>query len=57
VLILVLIVAMTLLGPVNHGNYQLWWLPWFAVVLGFSLAVYLRPSGDPAGAGCAVSRT
>lgn len=41
VLILALTVAMTLLGPVNHGNYQLWWLPWFSVVLGVSLAALL----------------
>jgi hypothetical protein len=43
VLILVVIVGMTLLGPANHGNYQLWWIPWMSVVLAFSLGVYLYP--------------
>jgi hypothetical protein len=43
VLILVVIVGLTLLGPVNHGNYQLWWIPWTSVVLAFSLGVYLYP--------------
>jgi hypothetical protein len=42
-LILAMIVGMTLLGPVNHGNYQLWWIPWFAIVLAFSLGVYVFP--------------
>ena len=33
--LLIVVVAMgtTLLGPVNHGNYQLWWIPWLAIVL------------------------
>ncbi len=48
-LILAMIVAMTLLGPVNHGNYQLWWIPWMAAVLGFGASVYLYPvrSSEP----------
>jgi hypothetical protein len=33
VVMFALSVSLTLLGPVNHGNYQLWWIPWFAVVL------------------------
>jgi len=36
-------VGLTLLGPANHGNYQLWWLPWFSIVLGVSLAAFLSP--------------
>jgi uncharacterized membrane protein len=32
-LILVVTMGTTLLGPINHGNYQLWWIPWLAVVL------------------------
>ncbi len=40
-LVLAMIVGMTLLGPVNHGNYQLWWIPWFSIVLGGALGVYL----------------
>ncbi len=55
VLILALIVAMTLLGPVNHGNYQLWWLPWFAVVLGSSLAVFLEPRANATATGSRTS--
>ena len=29
----VVILAALLSGPVVHNNYQLWWLPLFAVVL------------------------
>jgi hypothetical protein len=54
VLVLVLVVSMTLLGPVNHGNYQLWWLPWFSAILGVSLAVYLHPrAAEPTAEGLA----
>jgi hypothetical protein len=42
-LALAVTVGLTLLGPANHGNYQLWWLPWFSIVLGTSLAVFLSP--------------
>jgi hypothetical protein len=45
VLILAVTVGLTLLGPANHGNYQLWWLPWFSIVLATSLAAFL---GSPA---------
>ncbi len=45
-------VGLTLLGPANHGNYQLWWLPWFAILFGSSLAAFMRPPvarSSPAG--------
>jgi hypothetical protein len=42
-LALAVTVGLTLLGPANHGNYQLWWLPWFCIVLGTSLATFLSP--------------
>jgi hypothetical protein len=46
-LALAVTVGLTLLGPANHGNYQLWWLPWFSIVLGASLAALLSPPGAP----------
>jgi hypothetical protein len=45
VLILAVTVGLILLDPANHGNYQLWWLPWFSIVLATSLAAFL---GSPA---------
>ncbi len=37
-----LILASILLGPVAHHNYQLWWLPLFAALLGAALAMAPR---------------
>jgi hypothetical protein len=42
-LALAVTVGLTLLGPANHGNYQLWWLPWFSIFFGSSLAAFLGP--------------
>jgi hypothetical protein len=42
-LALAVTVGLTLLGPANHGNYQLWWLPWFSIVLAATLASFLNP--------------
>ena len=48
VLILSLTVGLTLLGPANHGNYQLWWLPWFSIVLATTLGAFLgSPAASP----------
>jgi hypothetical protein len=40
-LILVLTMGTTLLGPINHGNYQLWWIPWLAIVLASCVGPFL----------------
>lgn len=42
-LVLVVTVALTLLGPVNHTNYQIWWIGWMSVVLACGVSVYLYP--------------
>jgi hypothetical protein len=49
-LIVVLIMGTTLLGPVNHGNYQLWWIPWLAIVLASCVGPFLavREAWTPA---------
>lgn len=36
------IIGSLLIGPINHRNYQLWWLPLFAVLLG--AATYRHPT-------------
>ncbi len=51
VLLLAVTVGLTVLGPANHGNYQLWWLPWFSIVLGTSLAMIAEPAAQPLSAG------
>jgi hypothetical protein len=40
----------TLLGPVNHGNYQLWWIPWLAMILASCVGPFLavREAWTPA---------
>jgi hypothetical protein len=40
-LIFVMTIGTTLLGPVNHGNYQLWWIPWLSIVLASSVGPFL----------------
>jgi hypothetical protein len=51
-LVVVLTMGTTLLGPVNHGNYQLWWIPWLAIVLASCVGPFLavREEWTPAGA-------
>jgi hypothetical protein len=39
-----LILGSLVSGPVNHRNYQLWWLPFFAVVLGVAATRASRDS-------------
>jgi hypothetical protein len=46
-LIVVLTMGTTLLGPVNHGNYQLWWIPWLAIVLASGVAPFLAVRDRP----------
>ena len=43
-----LIVAAILAGPAAHHNYQLWWLPLLAALLGAALAPERLPSAEPA---------
>ncbi len=45
VVLLAVTIGLTVLGPANHGNYQLWWLPWFSIVLGASLAMLAEAAG------------
>jgi hypothetical protein len=40
-LIVILTMGTTLLGPINHGNYQLWWIPWLAIVLASCVGPFL----------------
>jgi hypothetical protein len=49
-LIVVLTMGTTLLGPVDHGNYQLWWIPWLAIVLASCVGPFLdvREAWTPA---------
>jgi hypothetical protein len=43
-----LILAAILAGPAAHHNYQLWWLPLLAALLGAALAPERLPSMEPA---------
>jgi hypothetical protein len=43
-----LCLAAILAGPAAHHNYQLWWLPLLAALLGAALARQRLPSGEPA---------
>jgi hypothetical protein len=43
-----LILAAILAGPAAHHNYQLWWLPLAAALLGATLAPWRLPSAEPA---------
>ena len=43
-----LILAAILAGPAAHHNYQLWWLPLLAALLGVALAPGRLPSAAPA---------
>lgn len=45
-LAVILMLATMLSGPASHDNYQLWWLPFFAVLLGLALAG--APAPEPA---------
>jgi hypothetical protein len=43
-----LILAAILAGPAAHHNYQLWWLPLLAALLGAALMPQRLPSAEPA---------
>ena len=43
-----LILATILAGPAAHHNYQLWWLPLAAAMLGAALVPWRLPSAEPA---------
>ncbi|MCX6543390.1 MAG: hypothetical protein NTV05_03130 [Acidobacteria bacterium] len=40
-LIVVVTMGTTLLGPVDHGNYQLWWIPWLSILFASSVGPFL----------------
>ena len=41
------LLGVLLVGPSNHRNYQLWWLPLFAIILGTAAFRYPRCGYDP----------